>query len=129
MKHAFRAWYTKIDNFLRQYGLTRSEVDHNFYYKNLNTRVMIFVLYVDYLFLTESDVAMLTKIELQLEKQFEMSKLGWMMIYIGLDFVYMPIGIILVLRRYVTMFLARFNMMECQPTTIPIRKGFNYGMI
>jgi hypothetical protein len=80
LKHAFQAWYTKIDNFLRQYGLMRNEIDHNLYYKNSNTRVMIFVLYVDDLLLTESDVAMLTKIELQLEEQFEMSKLGWMMI-------------------------------------------------
>jgi len=106
----------------------RSEVDHNLYYKNSNIGVMIFVLYVDDLFLTGSDATMLTKIELQLEERFEMSKLGWMMIYIGLEFVYMPIRSILVQRRYVTMFLARFNMMECQPATIPMRKEFNYGM-
>jgi hypothetical protein len=52
----------------------RSEVDHNLFYKNSNTRVVIFVLYVDDLLLTGSDATMLTKIELQLEEQFEMSK-------------------------------------------------------
>jgi hypothetical protein len=54
----------------------RSEVDHNLYYKNSNTIVVIFVLYVDDLLLTWSDAAMLINIELQLEEQFKMSKLG-----------------------------------------------------
>jgi hypothetical protein len=53
-----------------------SEVDHNLYYKNSNIGVMIFVLYVDDLFLTGSDATMSTKIELQLEERFKMSKLG-----------------------------------------------------
>jgi hypothetical protein len=46
----------------------RNEANHNLYYKNPNTRVMILVLYVDDLLLIESDATMLTKIELQLEE-------------------------------------------------------------
>jgi hypothetical protein len=42
-----------------------------------------------------------------------MSKLGRMMIYIGLEFVYVPIGIILVQKRYVAMLLTWFNMVAC----------------
>jgi hypothetical protein len=76
LKHAFQAWYTNIDHFLRQHGLMKNEVDHNLYYKNSNTIVVIFVLYVDDLLLTWSDAAMLINIELQLEEQFKMSKLG-----------------------------------------------------
>jgi hypothetical protein len=106
----------------------KNEVDHNLYYKNSNIGVVIFMLYIDDFLLIGSDVAMLTKIKLQLEEQFEMSKLGWMMIYISLEFVYMPTGIILVQKRYVAMFLAQFNMMECRLATIPMRKEFNYGM-
>jgi hypothetical protein len=52
-----------------------SEADHNLYYKNSNTRVMILVLYVDDLLLMGSDATMLRKIKLQLEEQFKMSKL------------------------------------------------------
>ncbi len=56
---------------------------------------MILMLYVDDLLFTGSDVAMLTKIKLQLEEQSKMSKFGRLMIYIGLEFVCVPIGIIL----------------------------------
>ncbi len=68
LKHAFEAWYPKIDHFLRQHGLMRTEIDHNLYYTNSNTRVVMFMLYVDDLLLTGSDAAMLTKIKLQLEE-------------------------------------------------------------
>jgi hypothetical protein len=54
----------------------RSEVDHNLYYKNSNTRIVILVLYIDDLLLIRSDATMLTKIKLQLEEQFEMFKVG-----------------------------------------------------
>jgi hypothetical protein len=54
----------------------RSEADHDLYYKNSNTRIMILMLSIDDLLLTKSDATMLTKIKLQLEEQFEMSKSG-----------------------------------------------------
>jgi hypothetical protein len=75
LKHAFEAWYPKIDHFLHQHGLMRNEVDHNLYCTNSNTRVVMFALYVDDLLLTGSDAAMLINIKLQLEEQFKMSKL------------------------------------------------------
>jgi hypothetical protein len=45
------------------------------------------------------------------------------MIYIGSEFVYVPTSIILVQRRYATMFLAQFNMIECRPTMTPMEEG------
>jgi hypothetical protein len=53
----------------------KSEADHNLY-KNSNPRVVILVLYVDDLLLIRSDATMLKINKLQLEEQFEMSKLG-----------------------------------------------------
>jgi hypothetical protein len=44
------------------------------------------------------------------------------MFYIELQFVYVPTGIILVQKRYAVVLLARFNTMECQPTTNPMEE-------
>jgi hypothetical protein len=46
-----------------------------------------------------------------------------MMMYISLEFVYVPTSIILVQRRYATMLLAQFNMMECQLAMTPMEEG------
>jgi hypothetical protein len=84
LKQASQAWYTKTYHFLHQHDLM-SEANHNLYYKNSNIRVMILMLYIDDLLLIGSDATMLRKINLQLEEQLEISKLGWMMIYIVLN--------------------------------------------
>ena len=51
LKQAPRAWYSRIDNYLREMGFQWSEADHNLYF--LTGEVpLILVLYVDDLFLT-----------------------------------------------------------------------------
>ena len=51
LKQDPRAWYLRINNYLREMGFQRSEVDHNPYF--LTGEVpLILVLYVDDMFLT-----------------------------------------------------------------------------
>jgi hypothetical protein len=52
LKKAPRAWYGRIDSFLTSLGFTKSKVDSNLYFKVMNDETMIFLLYVDDLFLT-----------------------------------------------------------------------------
>jgi hypothetical protein len=49
-----KAWYEKIDNYLKQQGLVRSSIDHNLYYMCEVEKVVILVIYVDDLFLTRN---------------------------------------------------------------------------
>jgi hypothetical protein len=51
LKHASRAWYTRIDIYLQSLGFTKSDVDSNLYYKVVENNPLIMVLYVDDLFL------------------------------------------------------------------------------
>ena len=49
-----RAWYTRIDNYLREMGFQWNEVDHNLYFLTGDVP-LILVLYVDDLFLTRHE--------------------------------------------------------------------------
>jgi hypothetical protein len=51
LKQAPRAWYSRIDNYLREMGFQRSEADPNLYFL-AGKESLILVLYVDDLFLT-----------------------------------------------------------------------------
>ena len=51
LKQASRAWYLRIDNYLREMRFQRSEVDHNLYFL-VGEVPLILVLYWDDLFLT-----------------------------------------------------------------------------
>jgi hypothetical protein len=55
LKQAPRAWYGRIDSFLMGLGFTKSKVDSNLYFKVMNDEPVIFLLYVDELFLTREE--------------------------------------------------------------------------
>lgn len=44
LKQASRAWYTRIDSYLRGLGFTKSEVDANLYYVMVGGLPLILVL-------------------------------------------------------------------------------------
>jgi hypothetical protein len=52
MKQAPRAWYGRIDSFSTSLGFTKSKFDSNLYLKVMNDEPVMFLLYVDDVFLT-----------------------------------------------------------------------------
>ncbi len=52
---ASKAWYTKINTFLCTLSLTWNEYDHNLYFSMEGGHYVIFILYVDNLFLFRND--------------------------------------------------------------------------
>ena len=52
LKQAPRAWYSRIDSYLTDLGFSRTIADDNLYYKVVDGRPLILMLYVDDLFLT-----------------------------------------------------------------------------
>lgn len=65
-------------------------------------KYVIIILYVDNLMLIGDHLANLIYIKKQLEKGFEMSKLGFMKFYIDtrITFIYLPIGVMLAQNSY-----------------------------
>jgi hypothetical protein len=52
LKKAPRTWYGRIYSFLTSLGFTKSKVDSKLYFEVMNDEPVIFLLYVDDLFLT-----------------------------------------------------------------------------
>ena len=55
LKHAPRAWYGRIDGFLKSFGFTKSRAYSNLYYKVRGDGLTILLLSVDDIFLTGED--------------------------------------------------------------------------
>jgi hypothetical protein len=55
LKQAPRAWYGRIDSFLMSLGFTESKSYSNLSFKFMNDELVIFLLYVDDLFLVEEE--------------------------------------------------------------------------
>jgi hypothetical protein len=77
LKHAPRAWYACIDNYLLRLGFTKSKADPNLYYIVVEGQPLILVLYVDDLILTGAD-SLIHDCKEDLAREFEMKDLGLM---------------------------------------------------
>ena len=81
VKHASRAWYTKIDSYITSLGFTKSEVNVNLYH--ILVEGIIF-LYVDYLILT-GDEKIISSCKEDLAREFEIKDMGLMHYFLGLE--------------------------------------------
>ena len=85
LKQAPRDWCAKMDSFLIDTIFSRCHSDPNVYTKKLGNHIIILVLYVDDIILTSSDPKLLTHVKSSLKKNFEMSNLGHLHYFLGLQ--------------------------------------------
>ena len=84
LKQAPRAWYSTIDSDLQRLGFTKSDADSNLYFKVVGNHPLIFLLYVDELFLigVEHHIAWCKR---ELTFEFKMKDLGLVHYVLGLE--------------------------------------------
>jgi hypothetical protein len=78
---------------------------------------------MDDLLLMGNHAKKLAFVEAQLEGQFEMSKLEIMHAYIGAQFLYLSSSIVMCQQFYAQYILARFGMMDSNPSSTPMDEG------
>eukprot|EP00253_Pinus_taeda_P005612 PITA_05612 len=95
LKQAPRAWYAKMDSFLLKSGFSRCHSDNTVYTKKEGKSLIILVLYVDDLILTGSDPNLINHVKSSLKKKFEMTDLGHLHYFLGLQVLQSKEGIFL----------------------------------
>lgn len=122
LKQAPRAWYSKIDSYLINKGFKRSNNEPTLYTKtDQQGKILIVCIYVDDIIYTgnmEIDV-----FRSAMEKEFEMTNLGQMKYFLGLEIEQLKEGIFVCQQRYGHSVLTRFKMSNCKPAVTPIVPG------
>eukprot|EP00253_Pinus_taeda_P002676 PITA_02676 len=93
LKQAPRAWYAKMDSFLLESGFSRCYSDNTVYTKKVGNSLIILVLYVDDLILTGSDPNLINHVKSSFKKKFEMTDLGHLHYFLGLQVLQSKEGI------------------------------------
>eukprot|EP00253_Pinus_taeda_P018456 PITA_18456 len=93
LKQAPRAWYAKMDSFLLESCFSRCYSDNTVYTKKVGNSLIILVLYVDDLILTGSDPNLINHVKSSLKKKFEMTDLGHLHYFLGLQVLQSKEGI------------------------------------
>eukprot|EP00253_Pinus_taeda_P017693 PITA_17693 len=123
LKQAPRAWYAKMDSFLLESGFSRCYSDNTVYTKKVGNSLIILVLYVDDLILTGSDPNLINHVKSSLKKKFEMTDVGHLQYFLGLQVLQSKEGISLSQSKYACDILRHFHM-EDLPKAAPLLVGF-----
>ena len=89
----------------------------------VGNHLIILVLYVDDLILTGSDPKLITHVKSSLKQNVEMSDLGHLHYFLGLQVLQTKEGIFLSQSKYACDLLHRFHMEYCKPAPSPFHSG------
>ena len=120
LKQSPKAWYDRINTWLRIQGLICSESDPNMYYSKNNGKIVILLLYIDDVLITGDDKEAITKLKQKLQHEFEMMDLGEAQQYLGVEISRHSSGIFLNQKGYISKLLEKFNLKSCNPTRLLI---------
>lgn len=121
LKQAPRAWYGKIDGYFQKNGYMRSENELTLYVKKEGKNNFIIVcLYVDDIIYTSSSTLLVDEFKSQMMNEFEMSDMGLLHYFLGLEVYQAEDGIFISQRKYAKDFLNKFGMLNCKPAATPM---------
>ena len=108
-----------MDSFLLESGFSRCHSNNTVYTKKVGKSLIILVLYVDDLILTGSDPNLINHVKSSLKKKFEMTDLGHLHYFLGLQVLQSKEAISLSQSKYACDLLCHFHMEDYKPTPSP----------
>ena len=85
LKQAPRAWYNEIDTYFLKINFQRSKSEANLYVKKEHGSIIIVYLNMDDLLFTGNDVKMVQKFRQDMMQAYEMSDLGLLNYFLGIE--------------------------------------------
>jgi Reverse transcriptase (RNA-dependent DNA polymerase) len=123
LKQAPRAWNTRIDAYFKEHEFVQCLYEHALYLKVQKDDILFVALYVDDLIFTGNNRDMIEKFKLEIIKEFEMTDLGLMSYFLGLEVRQENSGIFVSQEAYAKEILKKFKMVECNPVNTPVESG------
>ena len=123
LKQAPRAWNTRIDTYFKENGFEQCPYEHALYVKKNGRNVLLVALYVDDLIFLGSNDQMIEEFKSTMTREFEMTDLGLMRFFLGLEVRQEETGIFISQEKYAKEILKRYKMESCNPASTPMEPG------
>ncbi|KAJ9536171.1 hypothetical protein OSB04_un000651 [Centaurea solstitialis] len=123
LKQAPRAWYETLTNHLLSKGFKRGTIDTTLFLKKEGDDLLLVQIYVDDIIFGSTNPELCTKFSKIMETEFEMSMMGELNFFLGIQVKQNPDGIFINQSKYIKDMLKKFNMTDCSPIKTPMPTG------
>jgi len=123
LKQAPRAWNVKLDGSLKKLGFSRCKTEPAVYTRGVGLSKVILGVYVDDLIVTGGDPAEIVDFKKQMTSEFDMSDLGLLSFYLGLEVEQKEDYITIRQSGYAKKILTQFGMSDCNHSKVPMDPG------
>ncbi|GJU08355.1 putative ribonuclease H-like domain-containing protein [Tanacetum coccineum] len=115
LHQAPRAWYVTLSTFLLNHGYIRGTIDKTLFLKKHKSNIILVQVYVDDIIFGSTKKARCNEFEALMKGEFEMSAMGELTCFLGLQVQQRPDGIFINQDKYVQEILKKFDL-ECVRT-------------
>ncbi|KAD2805405.1 hypothetical protein E3N88_38782 [Mikania micrantha] len=120
LKQAPRAWYDTLSTFLLKNNFTRGSIDQTLFIKNVGQHKLLVQIYVDDIIFASSDPKLCDDFTKLMTTNFEMSAMGELQFFLGLQIKQKPDGIFIHQSKYTKELLKKFDLQNCKPCSNPM---------
>ncbi|WVZ84075.1 LOW QUALITY PROTEIN: hypothetical protein U9M48_031147, partial [Paspalum notatum var. saurae] len=119
-RQAPRAWYARLKSFLLKSGFVIGSVDKTLFLLSRGGDTLIVQIYVDDIIFGGSSHALVSSFAEQMNREFEMSLMGELQFFLGLQIKQGPEGTFVHQAKYTRDILKKFEMGDSKPMTTPM---------
>ncbi|GKA33598.1 putative ribonuclease H-like domain-containing protein [Tanacetum coccineum] len=118
-----RAWYETLSSFLLENGFRKGTIDKTLFIKKNKSDIMLVQVYVDDIIFGSTKQSMCTEFEDCMHKRFQMSSMGELTFFLGLQVKQQPDGIFISQDKYVVDVLKKFDFLSIKIATTPVESN------
>ncbi|GJU66916.1 putative ribonuclease H-like domain-containing protein [Tanacetum coccineum] len=123
IRGALGAWYETLSSFLMENGFRRGTIDKTLFIKKKKSDIMLVQVYMDDIIFGSTKKSICTEFEDCMHKRFQMSSMGELTFFLGLQVKQQPDGIFISQDKYVVDILKKFDFWSIRTATTPIESN------
>nr|GEW69708.1 retrovirus-related Pol polyprotein from transposon TNT 1-94 [Tanacetum cinerariifolium] len=120
LKHAPRAWYDELSKFLLSKGFTKGSIDPTLFITKHRGDILLVQIYVDDIIFGSTNPNLSKRFEKLMHSKFEMSMMGELKLFLGIQIHQSPRGIFINQAKYAQEILVKHGMTSCDGIGTPM---------
>jgi len=125
LKQAHRVWFERLSKFLLEKGFSRGNVDNTLFSKRKGKDIFLVQVYVDDIIFGLTNYTMCQEFSKLMQGEFEMSLMGELTFFLGLQIKQTRDDIFLSQTKYALELLKKFDMQECKSISTPMASALS----